>query len=129
LTKTPEVLLTSDVPVLLVKSKKLAAKGDVAGCHALNIEFHERLAELAGNETLLTTYRKLVNELSLFRHQAHANQADASSLLQSACRSTKELFDAITQSNKKQALMVLKRHFDASRKRLKKILIKNSGKS
>jgi DNA-binding GntR family transcriptional regulator len=125
LTKTPEVLLTSDVPALLVKSKKLAAKGDVAGCHALNIEFHERLAELAGNETLLTTYRKLVNELSLFRHQAHANQADASSLLQSAS-DHQELFDAITQSNKKQALMVLKRHFDASRKRLKKILIKNS---
>lgn len=123
LIKKPEVILNSDVPALLVKSKKLAAKGDVAGCHALNIEFHERLAELAGNETLLNTYRKLVNELSLFRHQAHASQSDASSLLQSAA-DHQELFDAISASNKKQALIILKRHFDDSRKRLKKILSK-----
>jgi DNA-binding GntR family transcriptional regulator len=121
LSQTPEVLLNSDVPALLAKSKKLATKGDVAGCHALNIEFHERLAELAGNETLLNTYRKLVNELSLFRHQAHASQPDASSLLQSAA-DHQELFDAITQANKRQALMILKRHVDESRKRLKKIL-------
>lgn len=121
LAKTPGVLLNSDVPALLVKSKKLAAKGDVAGCHALNIQFHERLAELAGNETLLNTYRKLVNELSLFRHQAHAAQSNALTLLQSA-KDHQELFDAITQSNKKQALLILKRHVDESRKRLKKLL-------
>ena len=125
LTQTPEVLHQSDVPALLAKSKKLAAKGDVAGCHALNIEFHERLAELAGNETLLNTYRKLVNELSLFRHQAHASQPDASSLLQSAA-DHQELFDAITQANKRLAMMILKRHVDESRKRLKKILQKSS---
>lgn len=125
LSKTPEVLLKSNLPALLVKSKKLATKGDVAACHALNIEFHERLAELAGNETLLNTYRKLVNELALFRHQAHASQSDASSLLQSAA-DHQELFDAITQSNKKQALIILKRHVDESRNRLKKILRQTS---
>jgi DNA-binding GntR family transcriptional regulator len=90
-------------------------------CHALNIEFHERLAELAGNETLLNTYSKLVNELSLFRQQAHASQPDASSLLQSAA-DHQDLFDAITQANKRQAMLILKRHVDESRTRLKKIL-------
>lgn len=121
LAKTPDVLLNSDVPALLAKSKKFAAKGDVAACHALNIQFHERLAELAGNLTLLNTYRKLVNELALFRHQAHANQPDASSLLQSATDHQK-IFDALTQSNKRLAMMVLKQHVDESRQRLKKIL-------
>lgn len=125
LCQMPDVLLNSDVPNLLVKSKKLAMKGDVGGCHALNIQFHERLAELAGNETLLNTYRKLVNELSLFRHQAHASEPNASSLLQSAA-DHQALFDAITKSQKKQALAVLKRHVDESRKRLKKILLNSS---
>lgn len=121
LCQSPDSLLESDLPALLTKSKKLAAKGDVAACHALNIEFHERLAELAGNVTLLNTYRKLVNELALFRHEAHASQPDASSLLQSAA-DHQALFDAITQSNKRQALAILKRHVDESRKRLKKLL-------
>jgi DNA-binding GntR family transcriptional regulator len=121
LSKKPEVLLNSDVPALLVKAKKLAAKGDVAGCHALNIQFHQRMAQLAGNETLSNTYQKLVNELSLFRHQAHAAQSNALTLLQSAT-DHQELFDAITQSNKKQALTILNRHVDESRKRLKKLL-------
>ena len=96
--------------------------GDVAACHALNIQFHERLAKLAGNETLLNTYQRLVNELSLFRHEAHASQSDRSSLLQSAA-DHQALFDAIVQSDQRQALAILKRHVDESRKRLKKILI------
>jgi len=116
-------LINSDVQALLIKSKKLAAKADFAACHALNIQFHERLAELAGNETLLNTYRRLVSELSLFRHQAHANQSDASSLHQSAL-DHQELFDALVRSDKAQALKVLKRHVEASRKRIRKILSK-----
>lgn len=122
LTKAPAVLIDSDVPALLVKAKKMALKGDVAACHALNIQFHERLAKLAGNETLHNTYQRLVNELSLFRHEAHASQSDRSSLLQSAA-DHQALFDAIVQSDQRQALAILKRHVDESRKRLKKILI------
>lgn len=37
--------------------------------HRFNLKFHDRLLELAGNAKLMTTYRKLVNELSLFRRQ------------------------------------------------------------
>ena len=35
--------------------------------HRLNLEFHDRLVEFAGNQKLITLYRRLVNELSLFR--------------------------------------------------------------
>ncbi len=35
--------------------------------HRLNLEFHDRLVEFAGNRKLHTLYRRLVNELSLFR--------------------------------------------------------------
>ena len=37
--------------------------------HRFNLKFHDRLLELAGNGKLLATYRRLVNELSLFRRQ------------------------------------------------------------
>ena len=45
-------------------------KGDNAhDYHRFELKFHDRLLELAGNSKLTATYRKLVNELSLFRRQ------------------------------------------------------------
>src|SRR5439155_22875847 len=35
--------------------------------HLLNLQFHDRLVELAGNRKLTAIYRKLIKELSLFR--------------------------------------------------------------
>ena len=35
--------------------------------HLLNLRFHDRLVELAGNSKLTAIYRKLIKELSLFR--------------------------------------------------------------
>jgi phosphonate utilization transcriptional regulator len=35
----------------------------------LNLEFHEALAEAAGNRALLANYRRVVNELNLYRRQ------------------------------------------------------------
>jgi DNA-binding GntR family transcriptional regulator len=114
-------LTDSGLPELLNKAEKLAVKADFAGCHALNVQFHERLAELAGNETLLHTYRRLVNELSLFRLQAHASTPDASSLRQSVA-DHRELLSALVDGDKRRALRVLKKHVEESRKRLKTIL-------
>ena len=119
--KAPDCLHNSGLTQLLSKATKLAAKADFSACHALNIQFHERLAELAGNHTLLNTYRRLVNELSLFRQQAHARQADASSLKQSV-EDHKALLEALLMGDQKKALKVLKLHVDESRKRLQHIL-------
>jgi phosphonate utilization transcriptional regulator len=46
--------------------------GDSAAYHELNVAFHERLVELAGNRKLLDIYRKLLNELTLFRRRSLA---------------------------------------------------------
>lgn len=43
--------------------------GNVQDYHRLNLGFHDRLLELTGNSKFSATYRKLVNELSLFRRQ------------------------------------------------------------
>ncbi|RZL57974.1 MAG: phosphonate utilization associated transcriptional regulator [Variovorax sp.] len=54
----------------LVDAMDLAVKaGDARDYHRLNLRFHDRTLELAGNAKLTATYRKLVNELSLFRRQ------------------------------------------------------------
>ncbi len=42
--------------------------------HLLNLQFHDRLVELAGNRKLATIYRKLVKEISLFRRLNLAGQ-------------------------------------------------------
>lgn len=54
----------------LVDAMDQAVKaGNARDYHRFNLSFHDRLLELAGNAKLLATYRKLVNELSLFRRQ------------------------------------------------------------
>ena len=40
---------------------------DADAYHLLNLRFHDRLVELAGNRKLTDVYRKLIKELSLFR--------------------------------------------------------------
>lgn len=60
----------------LVDAMDQAVKGDNArDYHRFNLKFHDRLLELAGNAKLTATYRKLVNELSLFRRQNLTNES------------------------------------------------------
>jgi phosphonate utilization transcriptional regulator len=52
----------------LVEQMELAVKAkDPHLYHLLNLGFHDRLVELAGNGKLTAIYRKLIKELSLFR--------------------------------------------------------------
>lgn len=52
----------------LVEAMERAVKAaDARGYHLLNLQFHERLVEMAGNGKLAAIYRKLIKELSLFR--------------------------------------------------------------
>ncbi|MDP2066050.1 MAG: phosphonate utilization associated transcriptional regulator [Burkholderiaceae bacterium] len=52
----------------LVDSMEKAVKAeDAHHYHLLNLQFHDRLVEMAGNRKLTAIYRKLIKELSLFR--------------------------------------------------------------
>lgn len=52
----------------LVDSMEKAVKAeDAYNYHLLNLKFHDRLVEMAGNRKLTAIYRKLIKELSLFR--------------------------------------------------------------
>ena len=47
--------------------EKAVKAEDAYNYHLLNLKFHDRLVELAGNGKLTAIYRKLIKELSLFR--------------------------------------------------------------
>lgn len=52
----------------LVDAMERAVKADDAReYHLLNLKFHDRLVEMAGNRKLTAIYRKLIKELALFR--------------------------------------------------------------
>lgn len=64
-TITPPQL--KQVKQLVDQMEKAVKAGDVRGYHLLNLQFHDRLVEMAGNRKLSAIYRKLIKELSLFR--------------------------------------------------------------
>lgn len=47
--------------------EKAVKAEDAYNYHLLNLRFHDRLVEMAGNSKLTAIYRKLIKELSLFR--------------------------------------------------------------
>ena len=121
LAASPTLLDDDGMDELLAKSAKFAEKGDFANSHRCNMEFHDRLATATGNQTLADSYRRLVNELSLFRHQAHAKIRDASSLKASVA-DHRAIVGAIRKGDGGKASKLIQGHIEASRKRLQKLL-------
>jgi phosphonate utilization transcriptional regulator len=93
---------------------KAAARHDVDAYYHLNLEFHDLLAAACGNPKLVATYRRLVNELSLFRHQALAR----GSTLTISTREHREIVDKIASRNAPAAGKALLDHVLASRERM-----------
>lgn len=112
---------TSHLAALLQDAENRAGRSDYAGCHALNLEFHDTLARLTGNPTLLETYQRLVNELSLFRHHAHVAARNALSLQRSVAEH-RALYDALVAGDGRRAWSVLQQHVEVSRHRLNALL-------
>lgn len=60
----------------IVRKMQAAARAlDSASYYPLNIEFHEVLAEASGNQALIANYRRVVNELNLYRREVLARDA------------------------------------------------------
>ena len=93
---------------------KAAAKRDLDGYHHLNLEFHDHLVSACGNPKLVATYRRLVNELSLFRHQSLA-RGETMSI---STREHRDIVDRIASGNAAAAGKALLDHVHASRERM-----------
>ena len=61
-----------ELRTLLERMDRAAARDELDAYHRANLQFHDRLIELAGNAKLLATYRRLVNELHLYRRASLA---------------------------------------------------------
>jgi phosphonate utilization transcriptional regulator len=56
-----------EIKGLVDAMEKAVKTEDARNYHLLNLKFHDRLVEMAGNRKLTAIYRKLIKELSLFR--------------------------------------------------------------
>jgi phosphonate utilization transcriptional regulator len=96
------------------RMERAAAKGDVETYLDTNVAFHDRLVELAGNAKLLALYRRLVNELHLFRHASLAQGG----VLPVSTREHREIVDCIAAGRPAAAGRALYGHVMASRERM-----------
>ena len=99
----------------LKKMQAAARNRDVAEYYPLNAAFHDRLAEFTGNGTLLSAYRRLVNELHLYRRETLARGADSFPI---STREHSEIVEALARRDADRAGELLYQHAMESRERL-----------
>jgi len=96
--------------------EKATSRNDVDTYLAANLDFHDRLVELANNPKLLSMYRRLVNELHLFRRTTLAQGGT----LPISTREHREIVDRIAARQSAAAGRALFDHVMASRSRMHK---------
>ena len=100
----------------IVKSMAPAAKDDnVHPYTRLNLAFHDALARLGGNAALHDSYRRLVAQLTLFRHKAYLHNKNSMAL---SLREYQAILEAIEAKKPKRVAELLRSHAQDSRKRL-----------
>lgn len=103
----------------LIKSmERAAASQDVDAYTPLNFQFHDALASITGNRTLVATYRRLVKELHLFRRETLALGKDSFRI---SVREHRQIVDALARGDAEQAGRLLYAHAIDSQKRLHRI--------
>ena len=100
----------------LVKRMQQAARArSVDEYYPLNVRFHDLLAQAAGNDTLLASYRRLVNELHLFRRQTLARGPESFPI---SAREHAAIVDALARGDAGASSRLLYEHAMESRERL-----------
>jgi phosphonate utilization transcriptional regulator len=108
---TPEQL--RQVRAMVEAMEKAVKAGDADGYHLLNLEFHDKLVEFSGNRKLTAIYRRLINELSLFRRM---NLVDAK-LLPISASEHRAIVKAIAAGDAEAAGRAMHQHVMDSKNR------------
>lgn len=104
----------------VVKKMHVAGKSrDATVYYPLNVQFHELLAEAAGNRTLHANYRRVVNELDLYRRETIQRSAEN---IPVSTRDHEAIVNAVAKGDEKLAERLLYEHVITSRERLHKAL-------
>lgn len=99
---------------IVEKMEQAARAGDADGYHLLNLEFHDRVVEFAGNRKMSSMYRKLVNELALARRR---NLSEEQALPHSAAEH-RQILKAIASGDAEAAGRALFEHAQDSKQRM-----------
>jgi phosphonate utilization transcriptional regulator len=102
-----------EVKALVDGMEKAVRAADARQYHLLNLKFHDRLVEMAGNSKLSAIYRKLIKELSLFRR---LNLAD-SWLMPISANEHRQIVKAIASGDAKAAGQAMFQHVMDSKER------------
>ena len=102
-----------EVKALVDGMEKAVKANDARTYHMLNLKFHDRLVEMAGNSKLTGFYRKLIKELSLFRR---LNLADGW-LLPISASEHRQIIKAIASGDPQAAGKAMFDHVMDSKKR------------
>jgi len=102
--------------------KRMHAVGrnrDADAYFPLNIEFHEALAEATGNRALAGNYRRVVNELNLYRREMLTRNAD---IIPVSTQDHEAIVNAVAKGDAALAERLLYEHVINSRTRLHRAL-------
>jgi len=107
---------------LVLQMESAVKTEDEATYYRLNIEFHEAMVSYAGNQKLISLYRKLTRELSLFRRRNFSDHA----LLVTSVNEHRDILEAIGSRNGVKAAEALRQHVLMSRERTIRNYVKYS---
>jgi phosphonate utilization transcriptional regulator len=95
---------------------KAVSEMDVAAYYPINLRFHDLLAECAGNPKLTTVYRRLMNELHIFRLRGLGKLGG----LRKSLDEHRAILEAIEAGDSEYAAQAAKMHVISSRRRVDK---------
>jgi phosphonate utilization transcriptional regulator len=110
---TPEGL--RELRVFVERLTQASAARGVDAYTGLNLAFHDRMVELAGNAKLVETYRRLVKELTLFRREALSGHGAA---MPDSTREHRDIVSAIAARDAGLAGRLMREHVERGRARL-----------
>lgn len=97
------------------RMKALDGGNNAEGYFALNVEFHDLLGRAARNQALLTHYRRVVNELDLYRRETIARSHENITV---STREHQAIINAVKRHDEELAERLMREHVLASRRRL-----------
>ncbi len=109
------------IRAVVKKMHAVSKTRDAAAYYPLNVEFHELLAEAAGNRTLIANYRRVVNELNLYRRETLERSAEN---IPVSTRDHEAIVEAVAKGDELLAERLLHEHVITSRERLHQALAK-----
>ena len=101
------------VRAMVEAMEKAVKAGDADSYHLLNLDFHDKLVAFSGNRKLTSIYRRLINELSLFRRM---NLVDAK-LLPISAGEHRAIVKAIASGDPEAAGRAMRQHVMDSKNR------------